>query len=164
MVWVFRNGIRFVWQIGLHGEEHAQGAVEHAVEAGLVAIEERQGGGRSQFEEGVGEGLAAGLTALATHAVGEELIFDDPGTAETPIGGGHLLDHAEFELIGGSESLQIIRESCLEAIRRFVREDNALGGEQAVLECILRDAAFTFGSDRAAGASAVGARGLDATE
>lgn len=76
-----------------------EGALIHDVQARFVAVEEAElGSGRELAERG---GHAGDLTFLGAifHAAFEEAVFDGPGAAQSPIGGGHFLDHAEFDIV-----------------------------------------------------------------
>jgi hypothetical protein len=53
--------------------------------------------------------------------------LDGPGAALAPEGGKHLLDQAELNIIGGSEALDEAGEEVIEALARFVIEDDAPG-------------------------------------
>ena len=101
------------------------------VETGLVAMQEGELGRGGQVTESLGDAgeFVGGVELL--DAVIEKPGLDGPGAAHAPIGGGHFLDHAEFDSIAGSEALDVLGQEVFKALPGFVAENDAIG-EQAV--------------------------------
>jgi hypothetical protein len=157
------NGTGFVWQLrGRRGgsaeeEQVVESALEDAVEAGLVAVDEGQI--RRAFGEGGGD--AAELVAGPVgHAVFEDAGLDGPGAALAPAGGDHLLDGAELDVVDRAEPFEELSEKLAEAVAVLVGEDD-LGGEEPVADGVPRRFAFSFGCFRSPRACAVGTSGED---
>jgi hypothetical protein len=158
---VFGNGIRFVWHTGFSQHKQVpQGALVHAVQAGFIAVDEADGLGRGEIFKGGGEAADFVGAGLVIHVVLEHAGFDGPGAAHAPVGTDHLLDEAELDAIGGPEAVQVEVEEGFEAFAFLVLEDDA-AGEQAMAQGVLSGTALAFGRDRAVGAGAIGAGGLD---
>lgn len=105
-------------------------------------------GGVGEGGEGGGDAgdLAAGLGGF--HALVHEAGLDGPGAAKAPESGGHFLDHAEFDAIGGAESPDVLGNHPIEVRGGLIGEDH-LFGEQAVAEGVEGGALFArdgFGS------------------
>jgi hypothetical protein len=83
--------------------------------------------------------------------------FDGPGAALAPAGGGHLLDHALLDFVGGAEAVGVLLEESEEMLARFVVEDET-GGAEAVRDGVLRGAELSRRSGRAFGEGAVSFR------
>ena len=114
----------------------------------------------ARSEKGAGDaGQFAGFGALL-HAGGEKLRLDRPGAAETPVGGGHLLDHAEFDFVDRGEALQMEVQQLLEGFAGLVADDHAVG-KQSVTDCIAGGAGLAFLGDRASRPGTVEPGGLD---
>ena len=139
-------------------------ALIHKVEAGLIAMEEGEFGGGGEPGEGGGDAAELVGGVLGVDGVVEEAGFDGPGAAHAPVGGGHFLDHAELDPVGGGEAVEVVREQSLERLARFVAEDYAIG-EQAVADGILAgDFALAFGGDRASGFGSIGSGRKNSSE
>jgi len=109
-----------------------EGALEHAVEAGFIAMQEAQRGLAGELGEGGGE--AGELVAVrGGRLAGDRGIHDSgfqcPGAALAPEGGDHLLDHAQLNAVGRAEAVEILGQEGVKALAGFVFEDNALGQE-----------------------------------
>ncbi len=61
--------------------------------------------------------------------------FDGPGAALAPVGGAHFLDHAEFDLVGRLEAVDVLLEENQEVLARFVVQNDTLGA-QAVTDSV----------------------------
>jgi len=59
-----------------------------------------------------GSGIAGGFV--------EQVRFDGPGAAGTPLGGGHFLDQAELEAVDGLEPLDVMSEDGLKRLGGFI--------------------------------------------
>jgi hypothetical protein len=115
-----------------------------AVEAGLVAMEEREVGSGGEAGEGGGE--AAELVVffvLPGEAVFEEALLDGPEAAHAPVGGGHFLDHPELDAVDGVEVLQVTGDQGVELGAGFAAHDDAIG-EEAVTHRIGGRATLTL--------------------
>ena len=66
----------------------------------------------------------------------EKAVLDGPEAAQSPVGGGHFLDHAELDAIQGAEMFDVLREERLEGFAGFALEDHAIG-EKPVAESVL---------------------------
>jgi len=170
---VFDCGTRFVWYSGdIHQigggngvadeEEVMEGALVHHVNARFVAVEESEVGRGGEFAEGGGDAGRSAGGGVGVEGLGHTGVLDAPGTADTPEGGGHILDHGALDAIDGHEALEVTGENGLETFERLAGKDDAVG-EKAVLHGILRRAFLAFRSDRATGLASVGARSIDAT-
>ncbi|MGA3235243.1 MAG: hypothetical protein ABSG03_02985 [Bryobacteraceae bacterium] len=98
--------------------------------------------------ERIAVGLAGGLGI-------EHAGFDGPGAALAPAGGGHFLDHAELDIAGGPEAVDVLLEEHRETRARFVVH-NAIFGAQAVTDGVLRRVELSRGCGRPFGEGAVG--------
>jgi len=130
--------------------------------ARFVAVEEGEVGRGGEFAEGGGDAGRSAGSGVGIEGFGHAGILDAPGAADTPEGGGHILDHGAFDAIDGREALEVTGENGLEAFERLAWKDDAVG-EKAVLHGVLRRAFLAFRSDRAAGLASVGARSVDST-
>jgi hypothetical protein len=137
-----------------------ESTLEHAVEAGLIALQQRKFRRRRKFAEGTGDAAKGTRIGLPLHSLTEKIVFDCPRAAHAPIRGGHFLEEAEFEFVHGFEPLDVLRPELFKSIFRFARQDDALR-EQSVGESIAGGAAFAFGRDRAARAGAISPRSID---
>ncbi len=137
---MFGNGTRFVWQgvVGQSGglgigeaqeEEVVEGALVHEVEAAFIAVDEGDGGAVGETGKGIGHAVEGGCGGLGGDLLVEEGGFDGPGAAQAPIGCGHVLDHAEFQAVGGLEAGDVVGEQSGEGLGTFVLEDHAMGQE-----------------------------------
>lgn len=118
-----------------------EGALEDAVEAGLVAVGELDTGLAAGAGKGGGDAgdLGAGRIGIGLRGHGgiDEAGFDGPGAALAPERGDHFLDEAEFDGVGGSEADEEIGKDGVEALARLVIEDDA-HGEQPMADVVLR--------------------------
>ena len=85
-----------------------EGALADVVEAGLVAMQEGELGSEGEVGESAGNAadFVAGLAGV--DGVVEEAGFDGPEAAQAPEGGGHFLDHAEFDVVGGAVAVEVL--------------------------------------------------------
>ena len=122
--------------VGAEEEEVVEAALIDAVEAGLVAMEEGELGGGGEGGEGGGEAAElVGVLVLAGEAVFEEAAFDGPEAAHAPVGGGHFLDHAEFDAVDGFETLEVSGDQGVELGAGLGAHEDRIG-EEAVAEGI----------------------------
>ncbi len=155
------NGIRFVWHFQISEQlDVAEGALVHAVEAGLIALDEGKAGAGLGVAEGGGNAPDLIAEGLSGDSVIEGAGFDGPGAAHAPEGEGHFLDDAELDAIGGLKAGDVLGDNGTEGLRGFIFENGA-AGEHAVAERVHGSAAFAFRSDWPPGTGAVGARGAD---
>lgn len=140
-----------------------QGALVHEVEAGFVAVKEGEFGRGGLPAESGGDAGDIVARRLVGKGFRHESVFDSPGAAETPVGGGHLFDHAELDPIDGIEAFDVLGEQFGEAIDGFTGENHAIG-EEAMADGVLRRTAFAVGGLRAAGESTVGTRGENSSK
>jgi hypothetical protein len=133
------------------------------VEAGLVTVEQVELGGGGQVGEGVGDALGLVAGGLIADGLFHQAILDGPGAAHAPIGGNHFLDHGELDAIGGGETLLMLGDELVEALTRFVFQDNALG-QETVAEGVGGGAFFPLRGDGASGAGSVGSRRVDSSK
>jgi hypothetical protein len=70
-----------------------------------------------ELAERRGDAGQAVTVGVSVQPFGEELVFDGPGTAHTPVRGGHFLDHALLDAIDGDESLQMFPEYGFKALQ-----------------------------------------------
>ena len=155
---MFRNGIRVAWQIHvLQGEEVLESAAVHAVEAGFVAVQERELGVRGELGKGVGDDGNLVLVAFRGDGPIEQVGLDGPEPAETPERGGHLLDEAELDIVGRLELLDVFGKQDEEVGGGLVFEDYGFG-EQAVADGVGGGTLLAFRGFGAVGALPVGAR------
>jgi hypothetical protein len=130
--------------VGAEEEEVVEAALVDAVEAGLVTVKKSQVGGGGEAGEGGGEAAElVGFFVLAGDAVFEEALLDGPEAAHAPVGGGHFLDHAEFDAVDGIEVLQVSGDQGVELGAGFAAHNDAVG-EEAVAHGVGRGAAFTL--------------------
>jgi hypothetical protein len=163
---IFGSGTGFVWYRGAQQKQVVQGALVDHVEAGLITMEQREGGGFRQALEGrrdARERLGGGIGIGGSRGGVDQLGFDGPGAAHAPTGGHHFLHHPEFEGAGGLELLYVLGQESLERLGGFVVEDEP-AGKEAVAQGVLRRAQFAGGGGRTFGTAAVGAGGLDSSE
>jgi len=69
----------------------------------------------------------------------------------------NLVDYAEFDVVGGLDTVLVFLNELLEGSGIFAVEEEAFG-KQAVAQSVLRGTLFPFGGDRPVGLGAVGAR------
>jgi hypothetical protein len=133
-----RNGTRFVlqsdvfgriqlWQ-GAHLDEIGERALEDAVKARLIAVDQLQGRLCGYGGEAIGEtGQLVLIGGLGRNRAIHDTGLDGPGAALAPESGKHLLDQAKLDGIGGSEAREELGVEGIKALARFVFKDNALG-------------------------------------
>ena len=100
------------------------------------------------------------LLASRLHIQFFERGLERPDAAETPLGGHHLFDVQELDIVGRLEAVEEGLEEFLECGRVLVGEDYCFGGE-AMFDRVLSNAEFALGRDRSAGVCAVGAGSFD---
>ncbi len=105
-------------------------------------MNQRERRGASQTGEGVGKAGQFGARGLRPEGFLDEAILDGPGAAHAPIGGGHLLDETELDVIDGAEALEVEAEELFERCRTFVRQEDRLR-QQAVALGVLERAELT---------------------
>jgi hypothetical protein len=89
--------------------------------------------------------------------------FDGPGAAHAPEGGGHFLDDAEFDVVGGAVAVDVLGHEDVEVLAGLGAQDDALG-EKAVADGVEGRRLLSGGCGGAAGAGTVGAGRKDAFE
>ena len=122
----------------------AQGALIHTVEASLIAMQEGQLGGIGEGIEGVSDAdnLVAGLGG--SHALIEEAGLDGPDAAKAPVSGGHFLDQAKLDAIGGGEPADVVGDHAVEILGGLIGEEH-LFGEEAMAKGVKGRALFAGG-------------------
>ena len=110
-----------------------EGALADVVEAGLIAMQEGEVGCGGQVGESAGNAAdcVAGLAGMDGVVV--EAGFDGPGAAHAPEGGGHFLDDAEFDVVGGAVAVDVLGQEDVEVLAGLGAQDDALG-EKAVAD------------------------------
>jgi hypothetical protein len=158
-----RGGLGFVWTggialiAGVIGAEFGQvfgGAAVFAQEAGLVAAEEFEIGGRG------GQGGQAGVVDGGAYDLIEDSDLDGLGAAQAPEGGDHLFDVSEFGVIGGLKSADEVLEQGVELGRIFAGHDHGLR-EKPVAGGVEPGYGFALGCDGAARAGAISTGSFD---
>ena len=130
-------------------KEIVETALIDAVEAGLVAVEESEIGGGGETAEGGGKAAeVVGSFVLAGETVLEQAALDGPEAAHAPVGGGHFLDHSEFDAIHRFEAIEVAGDQGVELGAGFATHDDAIG-EQSMAQRIGRRAAFPLRGLRA---------------
>ena len=121
-----------------------EAALVDAVEAGLVAVDESEIGRGGESAEGGGEAAeVVGFFVLAGETVIEKAALDGPEAANAPVGGGHFLDHPEFDAIDGCETIEVAGDQGVELGAGFAADEDTIG-EQAMAQRIRRRAALPF--------------------
>ena len=153
---MFGNGTGFVFCVNCAQQlEGADGALIDELQAAFIALEQSHGGRGGHCLEGVGEGVWIWASGLECELFVERLGFHGEDAAETPLRGAHLLDDAQFYLVG-LETVQVHLHEGVEFFGSFAVEEDTLA-EQAVVESVLRGTLFPFGSGGSVGFGAVGA-------
>ena len=142
---------------GAQEEEVLEGAVIRQMEARFVSIEKSQLGGRGEFPEGGGDAAQIVASRRGGQLVFEKDALDGPGATHAPVGSGHFLDHAAFDVIDGAEALQVLREDVFKAFPGLAGEDHTIG-EEAVAYSIPGRAELAFRGGGATGETPVGTR------
>ena len=106
-----------------------EGPLIHEMEARLVAVEKAELGSGGQFAKCGGHAGEFAFFGPVFHTACKQAVFDGPGTAQAPVGGGHFLDHAEFDIIDRAEAVQMEIEQGLEGFAGFTAKDDAPGEE-----------------------------------
>jgi hypothetical protein len=91
--------------------------------AGLVTVQEAEGGCGGEVGEGFGHAIQRVGGCLGFGFVFEEAGFDGPGAAEAPVGSDHLFDHTELHAIGGLETREVVTQDGFETLRGFIAHD-----------------------------------------
>jgi hypothetical protein len=127
------------------------------MKAGLVTVQEAEGGFGGEVVEGVGDAIERIGGSLVGGFIFEQAGFDGQGAAETPVSSDHLLDQAVLHAIGGLKAIEVVIHDSLETFGRFIAHDD-LAGEQAMAGGIFRRTPLALGGDRPGGARAIGPR------
>jgi hypothetical protein len=101
-------------------------------------------------------GQVAGAGWPRSDSFFEESILDGPGTAQSPTGRRHFLDHAGVDGVERAEFLDVLIDEGLETLAGLAGEDHAIG-EKAMADGILRGIALAFRGCGAARKAAVAA-------
>ena len=153
----------------MHFGEGVENFLIFAVEAGLVAIEEREGGvGAGQRFEREGEAVdVVDFDELLVDAlfVDGPLVFEQRGldggvTGESPICRGELADEIEFGFVLGLEVVEVVMEFGLVFAGGFIGEDDGAGAE-SVGAGVVGDFGFALGGSGAGGELGVTSIGFD---
>jgi hypothetical protein len=162
---VFENGTvragEFVGSDGFaQGQEVIERAVELELEAGLIAVDERELARARELAEGSRHAAELVAGALGVDGVGQQAILDGPTAARFPPGGAHIFDEADFDIVGGLEAAVEGVGQILEAGLGLGGEDHG-GGEHAVANGVLGRAALPFSGCRPVRQPAVFLRSFD---
>lgn len=133
---MFGNGTRFVWHGGADKKQVVKGALVEHVEAGFVAVHEREGGGVGKGLKGCGHTVDRGNVGGIGSVGIEHVSLDGPGAAHAPGGGDHFLDEAELCGVGGLVALDVLGEEGLKGLGGFVLKDQT-ASQKAVAEGIM---------------------------
>ncbi len=125
------------------------------MKAGLVTVQEGEGGFGGEVLEGIGYTIEGIWGSLGSGLIFEQPGFDGPGAAQAPVRSDHLLDHAQLHAIGGADASDVFGDDGRETFGRFIAHDD-LFREQAVAEGILRRTLFALGGKWTLGAGAIG--------
>ena len=127
-------GTRFVWKFDAAEErEVVEGALEHAVEAGFLALQEVQLRLGGEGGEAGGEAVESIAGGLGGDGPVEAAGLDGPGAAHAPVGGDHFLDEAVLDGVDGVEAGGELIVDEAEGLGAFAVEADA-SGEQTVGE------------------------------
>jgi len=162
---MFGNGTRFVWHWSFAEEEEVgKGALVHAVDAGLIAMDEGELGTLCEGGVGSGHGLTGRLVrGPRGGGIIDELGFDGPAAALAPDGDGEFFDEGELDGVRGLEPFDEVVEMGLEALGGLEAEDGVLG-QKAVTKGVGGGTRFAWGCNGSPGAGAIGAGCCDATK
>lgn len=152
---VFGNGTGFVWYGDAQEEQVMECALIDEVEARFVAVHEAKGWLGGESPKCLGHTVQPVAGGLGGDLVLEHAGLESPSTAQAPEGGDHLLDHAEFDAIGGIEASKVLVQQGLESFGRFILHQGA-AGEEAVAQGVLGRPLFALPSSRTPRAGAVG--------
>jgi hypothetical protein len=126
----------------------------HPVQHNLVAVQVEQFGGIADFIPRFSQvGDAIGVQRFIQSFV-EEALFHGHGAAEAPVTGGHVFDHAEFDVVARGELFLMLAQQEQKLLLGFAFQDDAFG-EETVTHGVDGGAAFTGRRFRAPGAGAV---------
>jgi hypothetical protein len=126
----------------------------HPVQHNLVAVQVEQFGGIADLIPHFSQvGDSMGVQRFIESFV-QEALFHGHGAAEAPVTGGHVFDHAEFDIVARGELVLMLGEQEQKLRLGFAIQDDAFG-EETVAHGIDGGAAFTGRGLRAAGAGAV---------
>ena len=159
----------FVWQVERAGEEEPhERSLLGELEAGLIAVEEGQGGRRSEFLEGRGHlsnriGGGGRVGGGGVGGVVDHAGFNGPRVTEAPRGSGDLFDGIGFQVIGRLQAFHVMGEEFIERLNGFRLEDEA-ASEQPVADGVAGRTLPAFGGDRILRASAIGAGSENSSE
>ena len=121
-----KGHVRFVWYTGVgrdllpKDEEVLEGALKHHMEPRFVAVEQREFGGVVGASEGGSDAVQGAGGGVGRRDGVEEPVFDGPGAAHAPEGGDHFFDHADFDGVEGTETIEIGGEEGLKGLIGFV--------------------------------------------
>jgi hypothetical protein len=132
------------------------------VKAGLVADQVGVILGGGECDVSGGELVVGRILAGVVDFAVDHVAFPGVEAADAPLGDDHVLDEAEFDFVGGLETVDEGIEEVEEIF--FVLElGDYVFGEDAVFDGILRGALFALGGDRPFGFCPVGTGSSDAT-
>jgi hypothetical protein len=137
-----------------------EGAPADVVEAGLIAMQEGEVGCGGQVGESAGNAADCVAGLAGVDGVVVEAGFDGPDAAHAPEGGGHFLDDAELDVVGGAVAVDVLGHEDVEVLARLVGQNDALG-EKAVADGVEGRSLFSRGRGGALRAGTVGAGGKD---
>ena len=105
-----------------------EGALVHAMEAAIVAVDSRELGPLGEIAESGGDAVQWVVRlGVFSGGVRQEAGFDGPEAALTPDAGDHFLDGAVFGSIGGFELGKMLVEKQVENFLRLAWNKNAIG-------------------------------------
>ena len=105
-----------------------EGALVHAMEAAVVAVDQIELGPLSEVAEGGGDAVQWVVRlSVFGGGISQESGFDGPEAALTPNAGDHFLDGAVLGSVGGFEFGKMLVEKQVEDFLRLVWQKNAFG-------------------------------------
>ncbi len=113
-------------------------------------------GNALRLSEELVPGFEGGLLTQHFHVEGSG--FGEPVAAHAPVGNGHLLDEAEFDIADGVELPDEVTEEVGPGFGFLIHEEDSVD-IAAVLEGIHGRTRFAFGGDGAPGFCSIGTRG-----
>ena len=108
-------------------EEILEGALVHAMEAAIVAVDRRQFGPLGEVAEGADDAVQWVRLGAFGGGISQEAGFDGPEAALTPNAGDHFLDGAVLGSVGGFELGKILVEKQVENFLLLAWKKNAFG-------------------------------------
>jgi hypothetical protein len=161
----FRNSEDWARMDSRRSSARSPGAAGPEGTPGFISVEETEtAGSRGGLERNREAGrlidcceFSGDLLNLALHYEIDGGGLDGPETTLTPFGDSHLFDEIHFELGRGLQLVNVGLQQALEAIARFIGEDQAVGGA-SVARRVLRTDEFAFNGAGSATLGAVGAR------